>query len=114
MRRRKVWLLTGVLFVELAVGAYRWTGPVDLPLRKSMTASEVQAVVGTRISGGSSSMTHLDVVYDLEPDWIGIQRRVLVSYDPRPGDGGVISWEMGPSRLRRPPWLEQALGVAGW
>jgi hypothetical protein len=77
-------------------------------LRQGMTVQEVQEVVGTSVSGGGGSISHMTIIYDLDNSFIA-NHRLVAGFDPQ--TGRLISWE---SRLDSPTWLKRALRAVGW
>jgi hypothetical protein len=93
------------------VAVYRWTAEDDLPLKKGMTVEEVEEALGTAtICGGGGSMTHMTVVYDLDPNSQFVHRTAVVNFNPH--TGRLTDWNAGDSRL--PPWLASTMNAVGW
>jgi hypothetical protein len=111
--RRRILCVLAVGLLLLGFMVYRQLAGNDLPLRKGMTHAEVEEALGTSsISGGSASMTHDVLVYDLDTDCFGCRHRAWTSFDPETGH--LISWGNADSRFVTPPWVHTCRDALGW
>jgi hypothetical protein len=103
MRRRKVWILVGVLLLAIAVAGY-YVLSNESPVRVGMTQGEVDAVLGEPIA--------LGVPDGDDSGWAWYERKLgwgesTQFIDVRFSGGKVVRVEAYPPRVRHPKWADQ-------